>query len=65
MTTWRRVAGCICKATRAEAHAHASTHTTTGMCNNFCLSTATVVTGTRLSVMSYLYCVFFLLRRRM
>jgi hypothetical protein len=61
---WRiRVACWISKAicTYAHAHAHAPghalTHTHTQICSTYCVSTATLVSGTRISVTVYVHCV--------
>jgi hypothetical protein len=71
MAIWRGVACWVRKATRAQAHARTTppythpsihphplpTHTNIKICNT-CFST-TVVSRTRLSVMSYVYCLSF------
>ena len=60
-----RVARWISKATRARAHKHtharkhAFAQPHTKICNSFCLSTATMVLSTRLSVALYVYCLYF------
>ena len=63
VTIWRiRVACWTSKATHAHAHAHvhapghSHAHARTEICNTYYLSTATVVSRTRLNVTSYVHC---------